>query len=275
MDGKKGGENDPKEEENYERANYLLARRQWNISYPINAGLLIFGALAAAGVLLQSIYVAQTLSETRTEFKASQRAYVNLGSKTGAVAEFDSTTIDGKPVIVLHFTNGGQSTARHLSIQAFTAKQTFSFRHRHRFLGSYGDIMTQGGINESDLAAQAERIEYIWDAKQLWSKDELNKINPNRPLLAIVGEIAYCDIFGIYHCQPFAVEYMPAISKFTSWMAFPNCHIEPGQPQPPYVNSEGWLMEYKEIDRCEQPNEPEYVAVPPPVPTATATPALK
>jgi hypothetical protein len=272
MDGEKGGDHDPKEEENYERASYLLARRQWNLSYPINAGLLIFGALAAAGVVLQSVYVSQTLTETRNEFKAAQRAYVNLGAKTGIVAEFDTSTVEGKPIIALHFTNGGQSTARHLSIQVFTSKDTkFSFAHRHRFSGSLG-IVTQGGANESDLAAQSERTEYISDARRLWSLDELKETDPTKSLFLIQGEIAYCDIFGVYHCQPFAVQFIPAINKFGPWAALLPCYVEPGHEQAWYQG--GQPVIYKEIEPCEQPNEPEYYeASPPPlIATPTATP---
>jgi len=272
----------------YERAAWRLIRKGETNQFIVGATL-FFSAIAAAAILMQWGTLNETLTETRNEFKAAQRAYVNLGSKTGVVAEFDTSTVEGKPIIVLHFTNGGQSTARHLAIQAFGQRSSFSFTHRHRFLGSRGDIITQGGANESDLAAQAERTDYLWDAKQLWSRDELGKANPNRPLFLIQGEIAYCDIFGVYHCQPFGVEYLPAISKFSAWSAFPNCYIE--RSEQPSWNLGGETITYKEIEPCEQPDEPEYyrrvdvaasitahgdvsasVVVIPPKPTATPTP---
>jgi hypothetical protein len=287
MDSKKSGENDAQEKENYERESYLLALRQWNISYPINAGLLIFGALAAAAVLLQSIYVGQTLTETRSDFKAAQRAYVNFGSKTGVLAEFDpKATIDGKPVIILHFTNGGLSTARHLAIEASTGN-TFRFTYRHRYRGSRGDILTEGARAEEDLAAQGERADYIFDAQSLSS---LDKSNPPKQGFAIHGELAYCDIFGVYHCEPFATEYVPEIGKFVPFGGFNNCYVERGNEQSWDLGG-GQRISYKEIEQCEQPDEPEYygrvdvaasitthgdvgasVVVIPPKPTPTPTP---
>jgi len=261
MNGKKGGEHDPKEENNYERATYLLRRREWNISYPINAGLLIFSAIAAAGIILQAIYLDQTLNETRADFKAAQRAYVNLGSRNGVLAEFDpKATTNGKPIVVIHFTNGGQSTARHLSIEAFTNKRsTFSFSHRHRFRGSMGDTFTVGGGGEGDLAAQAERTEYIFDASQLWTFDELKVTDTQKAFFEIHGEIAYCDIFGVFHCEPFSLWYNASIGKFSPAGKFPNCAIESGIA-PAWDLGNGRKAQYKEIEPCEQPDEPEYYA---------------
>jgi hypothetical protein len=197
---------------------------------------------------------------TTKALQITQRAYVALGNKNGTLAEFGKEVEKGKRVVILHFVNSGLSTARHLVIH-FPSKSPSGGEtlgnHRHRFRGSDGETMTSGGGLETNLAGGAEHIEYLTDSALL---DNETAVGPNRwGLFEIWGEIEYCDIFGLYHCEPFSARYMPSpIGNFVAGLYNFKCTIE----KPDYRSldgiSNGKPTIFTEIAPCEQPDEPEY-----------------
>jgi hypothetical protein len=109
------------EQPNYERLNYLLARRQWNIGYPISVFALIAAALAAGGVVLQSVYVARTVEAAG---KANQIAEQSLESSARPWVGIDGSSftvigdIHANPSAVnfsCNLKNGGSSVALGIS----------------------------------------------------------------------------------------------------------------------------------------------------------------
>jgi hypothetical protein len=233
----------------YERAAWRLIRKS-----SVSHWTLVFSALAAFGVWFQWRTLSQTLTETRGEFKAQQRAYIVLGSADGTLAKF-GPIIDkasGKRIIILHAFNAGQTTARHFSVRAFanTAAKSPLWLHRHRWAGPYGTMVSEWG-QQMDLGAKAEHFEYLTDPKYLWTAQQLKVPNS---LFNVIGEFEYCDIFGGYHCESFALEYRPPpVDDFVgSDMKLP-CYVEKD------INTAFYERKgQKEIQPCEQPDEPEH-----------------
>jgi hypothetical protein len=188
----------------------------------------------------------QTTERTfMTALQTTERAYVALGSKSGEFGEFIDSPIPGdKRIIVLHFYNSGHTTARHLAIHAATDNPG-SMSSRHRFEGPHGEIVSTGASIERDLAAGAEHLEYI---PSPWSQRELADMAEGKQF-SVFGQFEYCDIFGTYHCQGFSTNYLPNIKQFVPSPALP-CVFEPIAP------TERPGKGYKEIEPCEQPNEP-------------------
>ena len=87
---------------------------------------------------------------------------------------------------------------------------------------------------------------------------------------SVFGQFEYCDIFGTYHCQGFSTNYLPNIKQFVPSPALP-CVFEPIGP------TERPGKGYKEIEPCEQPNEPEYIEAVAPVlaPTPSTLAAVR
>jgi hypothetical protein len=198
-----------------------------------------------------------------TALQTTERAYVTFGSKSGELGEFKDNPMPGeKRIIVLHFYNSGRSTARHLAIHAVT-ENPGPMSSRHRFKGLQGEIVSTGASIERDLAAGAEHLEYIISP---WSQRELADMAEGKRF-SVSGQFEYCDIFGTYHCQGFSTNYLPNIKQFVSSPALP-CVFEPIAP------TERPGKGYKEIEPCEQPNEPEYIEAEVPVlaPTPSTTP---
>jgi hypothetical protein len=197
-----------------------------------------------------------------TALQTTERAYVIFGSENGALGEFiDNPMLGQTRTMGLHFYNSGHSTARHLAIHAVTDNSD-AMSSRHRFKGPRGDIVSTGMSIERDLAAGAEHLEYIISP---WSQRELTDNIAER--FSISGQFEYCDIFGTYHCQGFSTHYLPNITQFVPSPALP-CVFEPTKPNDRPGKG------YKEIEACEQPNEPEYIKARPPLvaPTPSATP---
>ena len=198
-----------------------------------------------------------------TALETTERAYVTFGSKNGELAEFIDNPMPGeRRIIVLHFYNSGGSIARHLAIHAVTDNGV-PMPSRHRFKGPRGDIVSTGVSIEQDLAADAEHLEHIISP---WSQKELADMAQGERF-SVFGQFEYCDIFGTYHCQGFSTNYLPNIKQFVPSTAQP-CILEPTGPKE--IPGKG----YKEIEPCEQPNEPEYTKAGPPlvVPTSSTTP---
>jgi hypothetical protein len=197
-----------------------------------------------------------------TALQTTERAYVTFGSKSGELGEFIDNPMPGeRRIIVLHFYNSGGSIARHLAIHAVTDNVPMS--SRHRFKGPRGDIVSTGMSIERDLAADAEHLEYIISP---WSQKELADMAEGKRF-SVFGQFEYCDIFGTYHCQGFSTNYLPNIKQFVPSTAQP-CILEPTGPKE--IPGKG----YKEIEPCEQPNEPEYTKAGTPLvaPTPSTTP---
>ena len=189
-----------------------------------------------------------------TALQTTERAYVTFGSKSGELGEFIDNPMPGeKRIIVLHFYNSGHSTARHLAIQAVT-DNLGPISSRHRFKGPQGEIVSTGASSERDLAAGAEHLEYIISP---WSQRELADMAEGKRF-SVFGQFEYCDIFGAYHCQGFSTNYLPNIKQFVPSPAL-RCVYGPTGPK------ERPGKDYKEIEPCEQPNEPESIAAATPV----------
>ena len=238
--------------------------RPWAL---IVVGLLGYGAIAyrqwhmMPAASDNSTKALQTVERTYlTALQTTERAYVALGSKSGELGEFiDSPILGDKRIIVLHFYNSGHSTARHLAIHAVTDNPG-SMSSRHRFKGPQGEIVSTGASIERDLAAGAEHLEYITSP---WSQRELAYMAEGKQF-SVFGQFEYCDIFGTYHCQGFSTNYLPNIKQFVPSPALP-CVFEPGSKRPD--------KSYKEIEPCEQPNEPESIEAGTPVLATTPSKA--
>jgi hypothetical protein len=215
----------------------------------------VTGVAAAIGII-GLVFVYFSFEETRAEFKAAQRAYVVFGSGAGTLAEFGPAITEKADTksVKLHFVNTGQTTALHFAVAIFPnlgAEPTWF--HRHRFIGLNRSAVTAMGI-ESDLPAKAEHVEYITDPNVLWSDRTIGN-----HIYVLNGEFEYCDIFGQYHCQPFATTYKTPINEFVGWtLGVVPCRVEHHFPTDSGIAE--WLARYpsKEIAPCEQPDEPEY-----------------
>jgi hypothetical protein len=273
MNGENGEQNkaDAKTDWYWQRKQYFLSRREWNIGYPISVGVLLLTAMTAAAVVFQAIYTRQALDQARVEFKAAQRPYVSLGGRDGKIGNLMTETVEGKPVIALYFYNGGQSTALNFRVHiGATIPGTVTpglsrakFPHIHRYGissgGVIGEIISNGETNFG-LAAQAEHVEYILDPALLWTPEQLHDANGE---FAIGGDVEYCDEFGTYHCQGWGAEYKPLLSMFV-----PNgpidlpCVRESGGDA---AQMQSWRrvqdpsITIKEIEPCHQPDELEYL----------------
>jgi hypothetical protein len=187
--------------------------------------------------------------------RTTERAYVVFGSRDGTLAEFGKA-IGEKRSIKLRFFNGGRSVALHFGVQVHTCAGggRFSFPQRHRFESPLGSIMTSTPGDESDLGAQAERSYYIIDPKELWTASQLGQ---PQGCFWIHGQVEYCDTLGGYHCQSFGAEWSPALEDFV-----PRESLQCIREKPDPLMSEGIDMgkavTFKEIEPCEQPDEPEY-----------------
>lgn len=109
----------------------------------------IIGGIAAAilglSAIITNVQTCHALRDNRASSEASQRAYVQLGSESGALADFGLAVEPQTPIIVLYFFNSGQSIARHFRAFAYSysksIKQPFPpNRHRHRFKIPLGDL---------------------------------------------------------------------------------------------------------------------------------------
>jgi hypothetical protein len=224
----------------------------------------LFSGIAAVGVVAQWIVLDRTLNETRAEFRASRRADVVFGSRDGVLAEFDpNIRVFGKKLLILHFRNAGQSTARWLRVQVLTSNwngpRKYSHVHRYRT----GNVINRMGMGaEIDLAGQADHLEYVDIANELWTDSQLNDTSGNELATNLDGEIAYCDVFGVYHCTPFNARWDAYIQKFVPFMPNGKCTIEPA----PFTAVFG-----QEIEKCEQAGEIEYYTEQPATLIATPT----
>jgi hypothetical protein len=235
-----------------------IAYRQWHIMLAASdnsTNALQASERAFVAALQTTEGTLQSIERSyETALQTTERAYVTFGSKSGELGEFIDNPMPGeKRIIVLHFHNSGHSTARHLAIHAITDKQS-PMSSRHRFKGPRGDIVNTGTSIERDLAGGAEHLEYIISP---WSQRELAKMAEGQQF-SVFGQFEYCDIFGTYHCQGFSTNYLPNIKQFVPSPA-PSCTFEPTGPTE--TSGKG----YKEIEPCEQPNEPESIQTGTPV----------
>lgn len=216
----------------YARLAYLLNKSEWNLGYPISIGLLLFSALAAAGVVLQSIYVRWALDETQKEFKASQRAYMVLGSTNGTLAEL--INVKKGAVIKIHFTNAGNGTARYFAVRAFVGvpgyrSQSQGWGHRHQWASPSNHLVQINSMAPTlDLAGKAEHIEYLSDVESL-TLEQLKAAGtlPSDLGVSVRGEMEYCDEFGVYHCQSFGIIYRPSLDTFVPEIGTNNLRCMP------------------------------------------------
>lgn len=186
----------------------------------------VLGAWFYAAVALFQWCAMRTANETiQQQFRVQQRAYVALGTANGKLAEF-GREIGGKPILKVFVVNAGQSVARHLSVQIAGHINTFGFTHRHRFRAKDFETGTYAS-NEVDLAAHGEYTEYLMDTKRLWTSQELRETDATKLFIVVIGEIQYCDIFGVYHCKPFGARYIPGLGEFIPWGTTLPCIIEP------------------------------------------------
>jgi hypothetical protein len=219
------------------------------------------------------------LTETRNNFKTSERASVGFGSKDGTLITCGPILREHQ-TLRFHFHNGGLSSARHLLIQIQTSKLSPAkqIQHRHRFVTSNGIKGTISPGPEIDVAAQG-------DTSYLFSQPESELPTPQelrdtKHSFFLHGEIQYCDVFGDYHCTAFGARYDADVGEFVPSVGIP-CHVESG-------DTEAWRNFQKmnlgasitEVQQCEQPDEPEYyrdvfitttIAVGSPMPTASGT----
>ena len=106
----------------------------------------------------------------------------------------------------------------------------------------------------NQTCGQAERSYYVTDPKQLWTASQLDQ--PNE-CFWIYGQMEYCDILGGYHCENFGAEWSPAVGDFVP-REFLRCIREDPDPRSLHGVEMGKPVTFKEIEPCEQPNEPEY-----------------
>ena len=109
---------------------------------------------------------------------------------------------------------------------------------------------------------------YVTDPTFLKTKKELADASID---FFLFGNFAYCDIFGGYHCQGFMARYRPApVGGFIPETFLKCVPSEPSRANLRWYANNG----YKEIEPCEQPNEPEYIKAEPPLiaSTPSATP---
>jgi hypothetical protein len=130
----------------------------------------IFTVILGFSAFITNVQTCGALHESRDSARAAQRAYVAFGSKTGQLAETTNQQIENKPIIVLHFFNAGQTTARQFIVHIYGSQ--FTHIHRYKFEGM---PWTEGQATpgEMDLAAQAEQLESITDPKLLRTEKQL------------------------------------------------------------------------------------------------------
>ncbi len=265
MNSEHRGGDHSEEKKDWEREQYFLARRAWNITYPINAGLLIIAALTGAAITWQSIYAGRTLTETRNEFKTAERPYVSLGRKDGTIAEFaapkDLTA--NQPVgLKLYFQNGGRSPALSVNVGLIFSpmsivgagaspfnKQPFQpliqgFHRLQRTTDEHGGVSSVGG--GISISPQSEYVKLLPEqfSQEEWQRALKGEIAP-----IIFGMFEYCDEFGNYTCREFSLFWQgPPENVFmeTTELDCANFYsFPPAQPGQTY------------LPPCEQPDERE------------------
>ena len=232
--------------------------------------LTVVGVLAYGAIAHRQWHAMLAANDNSAEaLQTTERAYVTFGSGDGLFADFGSVTTDNKPIIILHFLNSGRSVARHFAVNVETNidRSGSELSYRHRFKRP-GDIRTDSPANESDIAGGAEQLVYVTDPTFLKTKKELADASID---FFLFGNFAYCDIFGGYHCQGFMARYRPApVGGFIPETFLKCVPSEPSRANLRWYANNG----YKEIEPCEQPNEPEYIKAEPPLiaSTPSATP---
>jgi hypothetical protein len=231
MNSENSGQNNPKKEENYERANYLLALRQWNITYPVNTGLLIFSALAAAGVLLQSIYIGRALTETQTEFRASQRARIVLGNELGIPMEIKD--FGDKTKIVVYLRNDGRVTAHDVMVkigpEIAPPANTFLYSSMNP---------PSGRVEIGPTIGSGEPFTAYLD----FDRASANLVRNRTKVLRVVGRITYSDEFDKNYCEPIGFLFFHDPDRFEAAFV-PNknaiCSPQPPEEDVFSVNAQG------------------------------------
>ena len=188
------------ERKDYQAANYLLARHQFNIGCPINIGLMFFGALAAAGVIIQSILINHTFQVARHEYAPQNRASIYLGTPNGEIGEF---AFDGKDTkLMLHFKNYGRDVAKHALVELWPAINRPDQPAIVQEIPPFG---------ENKLGLRPATVDvppgFPYEALESIKAEDRVAIESGQASIEVLGRLSYSDSFGRY-CEAFGVTYL-------------------------------------------------------------------
>lgn len=248
----------------YDRAAWRLVRKASTHNFLIGASFVV-GAFVAVVYFEQWRVMIASNELNRQNFVAAQRAFVVLGSPDGKLAEL--CDLDGKQFIKLYFFNAGETPARHLAIDVWVTRPDRlvtgqSPHQRHRWVSAGGQIETTGLNVSSNLSAKAEHIQYVTKDMEGLTADFLKKHEipwaDAHSGMSLDGRFEYCDIFGKYYCEKFAMHYNTDVQDFVAEVGGDwQCGEREQLPVPVNPSYVGGMTE---IPPCEQPDDPDYNA---------------
>jgi hypothetical protein len=206
----------------------------------------------------------ETNNTMQSQFRAQERAYVGIGDRQGKFADFSpEPDKDGKLQVRLYFFNAGHSPALSFSPTfAAPSPPPTPARHNNRYKcvdangAKIGDEETTSPVR---IPAESTSVFFPFSIAP-WRLDEIKK--GIEPKLVIAGTLEFCDIFGVYHCHEFAIEYKIApVSDFVWANDGIAGNLCPRSPisDPPYsdvcLSSDGKKGHKVPILRCPQPEE--------------------
>ena len=180
---------------------------------------LVVGIADLAFVIFYAVVNYQLYEATKAQFAIQQRPYMVIGDAKGILAEF--CEIKGKQFIALHFANAGAGIAVQFATRSriiVANGEAFGDwpHHRHRFVGNHGAMTVTPMNNAVDIGAKAEYTEYLPvgnSTRQQLTGTELPDSDWSGT--SVDGEFEYCDDFGVYRCEKFALVYKPSIERFS------------------------------------------------------------
>jgi hypothetical protein len=178
---------------------------------------------------------------------AQLRAYVALGNEQGKLADSVHVTPDGFTV-ALNFYNAGQTPAKHFSAK-FLDVGPRQLHFRERWGDDASRMRVARGLNGPAVAI-ASRATYTMELPY--------KITSPPGDGAFIGFFEYCDVFGIYRCEGFQLNFReepePHVTLSSDTML---CPLGPEVDKPTFNPLFRKVPNWQPLPRCEQPSESE------------------
>jgi hypothetical protein len=243
----------PEDRQRYQHEKHYW-ERQVRTAIRLNWITIVGAAVAGLGLFILWCTLLATnkgLEQSRDQFVVSQRAHVVLGNKDGKLAEFRKGE---RPIVVLNFYNTGPSAAVDFMINTssnLSEPNQVATPELNRYWGSYGGRMKKISRNASIIAGESSHLEYLPE-KFTPSRQQFTETRSSKDF-RVSGIYIYCDIFGRYSAEYFAIQYLPPpIDDFTT-SAMPMTLIE-NQMSDPTTETIGEHT-FTPLHRCKQPGE--------------------
>jgi hypothetical protein len=206
--------------------------------------------LEVIGILVVAAYTTIAglqWKQSADNFVASQRPYVSMGKRDGAIGEFiDSSAPKGDAGIMLYFHNGGNLPASRFNVQLSAVSGNTVEEHMGRLKGKRtGVIAYLNGLKT--IARDSDDKEFFPN----WvPQSDVTAVKAGTKPLSLTGMFEYCDEFGEYVCRHFMLRYDPKPIDGFNLIGTTECGSYKYPSQYPKIPED---MEY--MLPCEQPDE--------------------